>query len=153
MYNRLSFLRLLFLASSLLLVSCSTKSDEPVAETSKPSTKFTQYYVKGEELFLQHCSNCHQKNGTGLGLLFPPINNSDFLVHREEVICLMKHGKKGEVIVNGKSYNKEMKGIAALSDLEIAEIATYIYNAWDKKQGIVEVKDVSRILNECPGNQ
>lgn len=116
-------------------------------------TKFTQYYVKGEQLYLSHCSNCHQKNGTGLGLLFPPINGSDYLTnHYEDVICLMRHGKKGELIVNGKSFNKEMKGIASLTDLEIAEIATYIYNTWGQERGLVDVKSVTAVLNNCKSN-
>ncbi len=69
--------------------------------------------------------------------------------HFEEVICLMKNGKKGEVIVNGKSFNKEMKGISTLTDLEIAEIATYIYNTWEHQRGIVDVQEVSRIISKC----
>ncbi len=69
--------------------------------------------------------------------------------HFDEVICLMKNGKEGEVIVNGKSFNKPMKGISTLTDLEIAEIATYIYNTWEHQRGIVDVHDVSRIVSKC----
>lgn len=61
----------------------------------------------------------------------------------------MRNGKKGELIVNGKSYNKEMKGISTLTDLEIAEIATYIYNTWEHERGIIEVQETSRILTHC----
>lgn len=69
--------------------------------------------------------------------------------HFEEVICLMRNGKKGEIIVNGEKYIQGMPGIAALTDLEIAEIATYIYNTWEHNKGIIEVKDVSAILISC----
>ncbi len=69
--------------------------------------------------------------------------------HFNEVICLMRHGKEGELIVNGKSFNKQMKGVATLTDLEIAEIATYIYNAWGNERGIVEVQLVSKIFLKC----
>lgn len=67
----------------------------------------------------------------------------------EEVICLMRHGISGEVFVNGKQYNQPMPGIRDLTDLEIAEIATYIYNTWGNEKGIVEVKDVSPIMQAC----
>lgn len=70
--------------------------------------------------------------------------------HFEEVVCLIKNGKEGELIVNGKGYNKPMKGITNLTELEIAEIATYIYNTWDRKRGIVEVLEVNSVLLECP---
>jgi cytochrome c551 len=66
-----------------------------------------------------------------------------------EVICLIRHGKRGELIVNGQQFNQSMHGISTLSDLEIAEIATYIYNTWTRERGIVEVKEASRILEAC----
>jgi mono/diheme cytochrome c family protein len=116
----------------------------------KQATKFEQYYVQGKVLYELNCSNCHQKNGSGLGLLYPPLNKSDFMdSHFEEVVCLIKNGREGELLVNGRGYNKPMKGISNLTELEIAEIATYIYNTWDRKRGIVEVKEVSSALLDC----
>jgi mono/diheme cytochrome c family protein len=129
----------------MLSLACSSKDGQ-----QQQSTKFDQYYIQGEELYLNHCSNCHQKDGSGLGLLYPPLNQSDFMDENvNQVICLIRYGQRGEIIVNGKSYNKEMPAIPALSDLEIAEIATYIYNTWSHQRGIVEVRDVSIILTDC----
>ena len=137
-------LAFVFYLLSFSFFSCTTKEH-------KQATKFDQYMVQGEVLYQTHCSNCHQKKGTGLGLLYPPLNKSDFMEsHFEEVICLMKKGREGELIVNGKQFNKPMKGVASLTELEIAEIATYIYNTWDHHKGIVEVKEVTTILSKCP---
>ena len=114
------------------------------------SVKFQQYHAQGEVLYLQHCSNCHQKNGTGLGLLYPPINTSDYMDNRfDKIICIIKHGTSGEMIVNGKKFNHEMPGLPLLSELEIAEITTYIYNSWDRQHGLVDVNEVTRILPTC----
>ncbi len=117
------------------------------------SPKFKQYYIHGEELYLKHCSNCHQADGSGLGRVYPPLDTSDYMDHNfEDVICLIRFGKSGELIVNGKEYNQPMKGIATLSDLEIAEVVTYIYNTWSHERGLVEVKEVTRVLNDCQTN-
>ena len=106
--------------------------------------------MQGEHLYIKNCSNCHQKTGTGLGLVYPPLNTSDYLEHNfEEVICLIKNGKKGVLLVNGKSYNQAMPAIPSLTDLEVAEIATYIYNTWKNEKGLVEVQEVSKILSLC----
>jgi cytochrome c551 len=114
------------------------------------TTKFTNYFRQGELLYSKHCSNCHQENGTGLGRVYPPLNQSDYMENNfEQVLCLMKYGIEGELIVNGKNYNLAMPGIPSLTDLEIAEIATYIYNAWGNKRGLVDVKDVNVILTTC----
>jgi mono/diheme cytochrome c family protein len=134
----------------LLFTFCFSCSSKPDSKRSESSTKFQQYIIQGEQLYEKNCSNCHQKNGAGLGLLYPPLNKSDFMDnHFEEVICIMRNGIEGELIVNGKSFNKQMKGITTLTDLEIAEIATYIFNTWERQHGIVEVQEASRILALC----
>lgn len=138
----------LTIGTSQILLSCNSKQD---SKTDTNSIKFQQYYVQGEQLFVEHCSNCHQKNGKGLGLLYPPVDQSDFMDKNfEQVICLIRNGIKGEIVVNGKSFNKEMPPIPGLTDLEIAEITTYLYNTWGRDRGIVEVRDASKILNACP---
>lgn len=124
---------------SLFLSSCGLKDP-----------KLQQYYVEGEQLYLQRCSNCHQKNGKGLGLVYPPLAPSDFMDKNfEEVICLMKKGRTGEMTVNGNIYNQPMPGIPALTELEIAEIATYIYNSWGRERGLISVSDAGKILQSC----
>jgi cytochrome c551 len=121
------------------IVSCSTKD-----------AKFQQYYAQGEVLYEKNCSNCHQKNGKGLGLVYPPLASSDFLKKNFNAsLCLMKYGKQGEITVNGKSFNKPMPGVPSLTELEIAEIATYINNSWGSQNGIVEIGQVTSALNEC----
>lgn len=129
------------LLTSLLLAGCGH---------SQEKNKFTNYYNQGEQLYIKHCSNCHQPNGTGLGRVYPPLHQSDFMKDNfEAVICLMKNGIDGPLLVNGKEYNQAMPGIPTLTDLEIAEIATYIYNAWQHKHGMVDVAEVSRVLRDC----
>lgn len=116
----------------------------------KGDPRFQQYFIEGEQLYKKNCSNCHQVNGKGLGLVYPPLAPSDFMDKNfEAVICLMKKGGKGEMVVNGKNFNKPMPGIPLLTELEIAEIATYIYNSWGHEKGLIEVKDVNRILQPC----
>jgi hypothetical protein len=69
--------------------------------------------------------------------------------HFNEVVCLIRYGIEGELVVNGIRFNQPMKGIPALSDLEIAEITTYIYNTWNHQKGITEVREVTSILDSC----
>ena len=114
------------------------------------SAKFNQYYNQGEQLYLKHCSNCHQKDGSGLGRVYPPLNASDYMENNfETVVCLIRYGKSGEMMVNDKQFNQPMPGVPSLSDLEVAEILTYIYNTWTHEQGIIEVRSASAILAKC----
>ncbi len=131
-----------FLFSTFSFFSCSPKDP-----------KFQQYFVEGEQLYLKNCSNCHHKDGKGLGLVYPPLAPSDFMDKNfDEVICLVKKGRKGEMTVNGNVYNQPMPGIPLLTELEIAEIATYIYNSWGHEKGLIEVKQVDQLLKACSAN-
>ncbi len=82
--------------------------------------------------------------------MYPPLDTSDYLTNNfEEVLCLIRNGKEGAILVNGKNYNQKMPGISTLTDLEIAEITTYVYNTWSHQRGIVDVKEVSATLSSC----
>ena len=109
--------------------------------------------VQGRELYNIHCSNCHQPDGSGLRGLYPPLNPSDYMEqHFEEVICLIRNGKSGEIVVNGKTYNQPMPGIPTLTDLEVAEIASYIYNSWGHERGLIDVKSIESEV-DCQSNE
>jgi cytochrome c551 len=139
-----STVRILFIIFfTPLFLACSKNSNSQ-------SIKEQQYFVEGELLYSKHCSNCHRPSGKGLGRLYPPLAQSDYMnANFEEVICLIKNGKQGEIIVNGKSFNKAMPGIPSLTELEIAEIATYIYANWGNTHRMVETQEVGKILEKC----
>lgn len=146
--NRSAILAKLILIGSFSIgwVACSPGNKNQ----GENSVKFQQYYVEGEVLYKQHCANCHQTDGSGLGRVYPPLNKSDFMDENfNEVICLIKNGRQGEILVNGVMYNQPMAGIPSLSDLEVAEITTYIFNTWSHQQGLVEVSVASSVLKEC----
>ncbi len=134
---------LLPIAYCLLCLGCAK-------ESGQVSAKFTQYYNQGELLYTKNCSNCHQKNGKGLGRVYPPLDTSDYMTTNfKDVICLIENGKSGSLVVNGIEFNQPMPGVPTLTDLEVAQIATYIYNTWTHHRGIVEVTEVSAILQQC----
>jgi cytochrome c551 len=135
----------------LLFLSVTCTGKKATENTSmKEDVKFEQYLVEGQTLYQAHCANCHQLNGEGLGKLYPPLAKSDYLINNFEAsICLMKNGMSGELVVNNISYNQPMPGVSALTNLEVAEIATYIYNSWGNNKGQIETKKVEEILKNC----
>lgn len=142
---------------SILLVSACTQDEQegskfhiPEELNQQEAIRFQQYAVQGKLLYKQHCRNCHQDDGSGLRQLIPPLAGSDYLQKNpEKVICLIRHGKKGSIVVNGQEYNQAMPPNPELTAIEIAEIATYIYNAWGNKEGLIDVKEAASILKKC----
>ena len=72
----------------------------------------------------------HQPTGQGVPNVFPPLAGSDFLnADKGRAISIIIHGKQGEVVVNGVKYNNSMPPFP-LSDRDIANVLTYIYNSF-----------------------
>ncbi len=152
--NKAFFFRIAQLVLASVVGSICAACSNGSGGKGELSIKSQQYFVQGEKLYITHCSNCHQQDGTGLGLLFPPVNKSDFMDNNfDKVVCLMKNGIEGELYVNGKQFNKKMPGIPSLTDLEITEISTYIYNKWGNRRDSITLQEVSTILRVCqPAN-
>ena len=111
--------------------------------------KFEQYKFQGEQLYQALCMNCHQKDGTGLGKLIPPLNSKYLLNHKELAMCIIKNGMSGPILVNDVTYNGTMPANPKLTPLEIAEIMTYIGNSWSNDIGMVTTQEVTQNLTKC----
>jgi cytochrome c551 len=130
----------LLLTAYCLLTACDSQEE----------LKRKQYYIDGQVLYKTHCANCHQENGQGLAGLYPPIAGSDFLKKNKElVLCSMRNGLKDTIVVNGKTYRQPMPANTQLQALDVAEIATYIYNEWGNEKVITDVKRVQKVLEGC----
>lgn len=140
-----------------MLTACENGQDDsselfhiPKGLDNAAELKYRQYAVQGRKLYRQHCANCHQPDGTGLGKLIPPLAGSDYLKeNKENVLCIMRWGMEGVVVVNGQEYNQPMPANLQLKDIEIAEIATYIQNAWGNKGEFIQVPEAQEWLKNC----
>ncbi|SMD41489.1 Cytochrome c, mono-and diheme variants [Aquiflexum balticum DSM 16537] len=110
-------------------------------------TKVLQYAIEGKILYENLCANCHQKDGSGLGKLIPPLFESDYMLEDiGRTIRIIKFGQEGEIIVNGQIYNQAMPANPKLTDMEIAQIVTYLYNIWGNKEGVIDANTVGEYL-------
>ena len=116
---------------------------------SEEEIKREKYITEGIRVYKTNCANCHQNKGQGLAALYPPIAGSDYLADKKAVTCLIRYGQQGAIIVNGKRYNRPMPAQPQLSDLEIAELVTYIYNEWGSETTVTGVKQVTPVLETC----
>ena len=98
----------------------------------------------GQALFAGTCSTCHQASGAGLPGVFPPLAKSDWLVaNRQGAVDAVLHGMTGKVKVNGQDYNSVMPPMNQLTDDEVANILTYVYNSWGNPGGKVSKAEVA----------
>jgi mono/diheme cytochrome c family protein/glucose/arabinose dehydrogenase len=98
-------------------------------------------FKRGKESYITKaaCFGCHGGNGAGLPNLGPPLTPSEWVTGDPERLAkLMLVGMTGPVTVNGTKYTPAavMPGIKhnpSLKDQDIADVMTYIRNAWANK--------------------
>ncbi len=113
------------------------ENTEPIAELS-----LEERMEAGERLYKSNCMACHMDHGKGIAGTFPPLVNSDYLKARpDKGIGIILDGLKGEITVNGTTYNNIMPAVS-LSDDQVASILTYIHNEFDNGGGLVKAADV-----------
>lgn len=119
----------------------------------RTSNRQRQYFIQGKKLYTMHCSSCHQTDGSGLAALYPPLKGSNLLAGNEAwVACGIKHGMKGPMEVNGVTFNQQMAALGHLTNLEIAEIMTYVYTDFGpEERAFIDVKTVDDYLKACSG--
>lgn len=102
----------------------------------------------GKDKYMATCSACHQANGLGIEGAFPPLAKSDYLnADVNRAIDIVLHGKTGEITVNGKKYNSVMTA-QALSDEEVTNVLTYVYNSWGNSKKEVTPEMVQAVRNK-----
>ena len=118
--------------------------------TREERVRLKRYKIEGKIIYKAQCANCHQHDGSGLARLIPPLKDSDYLkADVARTICLIKNGMKGDITVNGIVFNQDMPAHSNLTDIEIAEVATYIYTLWGEKPEVISVKEVRQALDKC----
>ena len=91
----------------------------------------------GAKVFERVCAACHQANGQGVGNVFPPLRDSDYLrADLDRAISSVINGLSGPIVVNGVEYNTAMPPMAYLSDEEVASVLTFVLEEWNGGGGV-----------------
>ncbi len=142
----------LIFISVVFLSSCSNKQNEidnnEIDNIFQPKNKITtvDQINSGQKIYLQRCATCHQRGGQGIKEIYPPLANSDWLKKDVKIhaISSIKNGKKGLITVNGVNYNGVMPA-QMLSDQEIANVLTYIYQSLNGLKATVSESEVQSV--------
>ena len=68
----------------------------------------------GRARFESYCAACHQYDGKGVGEA-PPFEGSAWVTGpQERLIKIVLHGVRGAMVVDGKTYNREMPGFGQI---------------------------------------
>ena len=123
-------------------------STNGVVESEIPAKSMEEKMEFGKATYMQTCFACHQAEGQGIANAFPPLAKSDYLnADVNRAIDIVLHGKTGEITVNGQKYNSVMTA-QTLSDEEVANVLTYVYNSWGNSKKDVTPAMVKSVRNK-----
>lgn len=107
---------------------------------------------KGKQVYMGLCFACHMADGKGLPGVFPPLAASDYmLADRDRAIRVALKGMIGPVTVNGKKYDSVMPPQeAVMTDAQIADVLTYVFNAWGNTGDAFTNAQVKALRNATP---
>lgn len=137
---KLVYSLLAVLSVSILLSACYSKKD----------LMKQRYIAEGMVVYQNHCQNCHQADGSGFEKLIPPLTDTAYLLReRARLPCIIRFGMKGPVTIGGELYDQPMIANEHLTEMEIAEVLTYITNAFGNRQEIITIEEVRTALASC----
>ena len=111
---------------------------------------------KGRPLYEANCALCHNSDGSGKPGQAPPLAGSEWVVTAgvNRLIRIPQVGVGGPIKVKGQDYNNlpSMAGMgAAYSDEQLADVLTYIRNAWGNKASFVTPDQVKKVRTDLAG--
>lgn len=134
--------------------------------TNRRKAKLDETLVKefprGNLIYKTICQTCHGADGDGIQSLAPPLNHSDLVTGKKErLISIVLYGLTGPVEVNGKIYKApeisgDMPGIInndEFSDADLAQLMSFIRNAWGNKAGRVTEQDILKVKQLHKGRE
>lgn len=102
--------------------------------------------VTGAKVYEIYCRSCHQKDGKGDGLRFPPIENSEWIKgDKKRLINILLNGLQGNIEVKGKPYNSLMPPQSFLTDEDIAQVLSYIRQNFGNNASVVSIDEVNKM--------
>ncbi|HUH27088.1 copper-containing nitrite reductase [Gelidibacter sp.] len=116
-----------------------------IKESDIPAKSFEEQMKFGKQIYGQTCIACHQAEGQGIPGAFPPLAKSDYLnADVDRAIEAVLFGLSGEITVNGEKYNSIMTA-QMISQEEVANVMTYVYNSWGNNKTVVTPEMVKKV--------
>ena len=128
-------------AIAVYLKSLPAGVPEPAVATPSPAQM-----AEGEKIYRGACIACHEADGSSAPRIYPPLPANANLQSADPLSTIRIILDGAESITTPRAPNKgSMPAYAAkLSDQQIADVTTYIRNAWGNKASAVTAADVAK---------
>ena len=101
--------------------------------------------TRGKQVYLEQCLACHQADGSGVPNMNPPLIKTKYVLgDKAALVKIVLNGMHGEQI-NGDDYTGVMAPHPDLTDLQIADVLTFVRNSFGNKGSAVTTAQVKTV--------
>lgn len=135
--------------SDLAAIATYLKSLPPSPSVSSPAPDQSAMR-RGSAIFFDACTACHLLHGKGQSGMFPPLQGSAVAQQNDPtgVIRLILGGTRTAPTRSRPSFQSMPSFAWKLNDQEVADVATYVRNAWGNRAPPVEAHQVASVRSK-----
>ncbi len=115
------------------------------ASPAAAATPAAAQMANGEKLYKGSCVACHELDGSGAPRIYPPLPGNANLQSTDPLSTIRIVLDGAETITTPRAPNTgSMPGYAKMSDQDVADVVTYIRNAWGNAAPAVTAAEVAK---------
>jgi len=115
-----------------------------------PASPLAASIARGQRVYKNVCLTCHQADGGGVPNMNPPLSKTSYVLgDKKRLIGIVLNGLKGPNEIEGETYNNSMPAQAYLTDLNVADVLTYVRNNFGNKASAIGPDEV-HALRDAP---
>jgi len=139
-----SIVKIGFIKQLVILVGLIGSSACLLGQTKALNDAAQKASVKrGEIIYKKVCLSCHMADGGGVPHLNPPLAQSSYVLgDKSKIIYIVLHGMTDRVPIEDEYYSNNMAPHSDLTNLEIADVLTYVRNSFGNNATAVSIADV-----------
>ena len=120
-------------------------------QSNQPNIKAS--VQRGEKVYAATCLACHQADGDGAPRMNPTLVKTKWVLGNKTALAkIVLNGLKGgELEIDGNNFHNPMPAQATvLTDLQIADVLTYVRNSFGNKASAVTPAEVKAARKAAP---
>ncbi len=131
----LTVMSIIFLSSALLM-----------SQTKPAQNKLRLSMERGKKVYTERCLTCHQIDGGGVMNMNPPLIKTKWVLgDKSQLIEIVLKGLSSGVTIDNIEYHNVMASHKDLTDLQIADVLTYVRNSFGNKAKAVKEAEVKAV--------
>lgn len=110
---------------------------------SQNNNELKQSMLRGKIVYDAYCSSCHQSDGGGVPRMNPPLINTKYVLgDSKQLITIILNGLNTPIEIDGEEYENPMASHSYLTDVQIADVLTFIRNSFGNKASVIQPKEI-----------